>query len=181
MRNLIFAGNHGAEIEGFGVVKKLGLPIGFRKNVREFLPKINKITCRFKGLFVEDKQFTLSIHYRNVPLGHQKTVVASIYSILSPYLKRKVIRVFPGKKVLEIRPVTNWHKGRAVNWILRNFFSGRKSFPVYFGDDMTDEDAFGVLEKRGIGILVGKKRKSKAHYSISSPAKLIYFLEAFIH
>lgn len=53
-------------------------------------------------------------------------------------------------QVLELRPNVDWNKGNAVNWILEALELGNRSdvFPIYLGDDLSDEDAFVVLENR---------------------------------
>lgn len=52
--------------------------------------------------------------------------------------------------MLELRPKVNWNKGSAVNWILEALELSDKPdvFPMYVGDDITDEDAFLALENR---------------------------------
>jgi trehalose-phosphatase len=51
--------------------------------------------------------------------------------------------------------------------------------PIYIGDDSTDEDAFRVLEQRGIGILVSEQPGSTAaRYSLRDPAEVERFLRA---
>jgi trehalose 6-phosphate phosphatase len=52
-------------------------------------------------------------------------------------------------QVLEIRPAIAWDKGKAVDFLLSSLGLADSSevFPVYIGDDRTDEDAFNV---RGI-------------------------------
>jgi trehalose-6-phosphatase len=50
-------------------------------------------------------------------------------------------------------------------------------FPVYIGDDETDEDAFQALGASGLGILVGCDRlASAAHYYIESVEQTTQFL-----
>lgn len=51
-----------------------------------------------------------------------------------------------GKKVFEIRPSIEWNKGDALNYLLEafGFHNASKVFPIYIGDDKTDEDAFKV-------------------------------------
>ena len=52
--------------------------------------------------------------------------------------------------MLELRPKVDWNKGSAVNWILDALDLGHRSdvFPIYLGDDITDEDAFVAMETR---------------------------------
>lgn len=52
--------------------------------------------------------------------------------------------------MLELRPKVDWNKGSAVNWILDALDLGARDdvFPIYLGDDITDEDAFVAMESR---------------------------------
>lgn len=49
-------------------------------------------------------------------------------------------------QVYEVRPPTLWNKGDAVLYLLEHlgFLDLKKVFPIYIGDDRTDEDAFKV-------------------------------------
>lgn len=53
-----------------------------------------------------------------------------------------------GLQVLEIRPVIDWNKGKAVEFLLESLgLSNRDDvLPIYVGDDKTDEDAFKVTD-----------------------------------
>lgn len=55
-----------------------------------------------------------------------------------------VLKVTRGRKVLEIRPVLEWDKGRALEYLLQSLrLAGHTDvLPIYIGDDKTDEDAF---------------------------------------
>ena len=80
-----------------------------------------------------------------------------------------------GKKVVEIRPV-GVNKGKAVAALLQQ--TGRSVFPIYVGDDTTDEDAFQVLADRGLSILVSNvARPTRAHYYVEDPQKVCELLE----
>jgi trehalose-6-phosphatase len=48
--------------------------------------------------------------------------------------------------------------------------AGKDFEPVYFGDDLTDEDAFRELDGRGITVLVGRQRPSAARYRVENPS-----------
>merc|ERR1712224_439729 len=99
------------------------------------------------GMLVEDNTFSLSVHYRNVaeedrPMGEQ-----AVEEVLST---RPMLRKTDGKMVYELRPAVDWHKGKAVEWLLdvikQDCPEGLEFFPIYIGDDVTDEDAFRVME-----------------------------------
>jgi len=95
--------------------------------------------------------------------------------------KTKKLLFTEGKKVLEVRPNIKWDKGKSVNWILRKISSGGKKngLPICIGDDITDEDSFKVLAKKGIGILVSKNaRKTFAQYRLESPKDVAKLLRA---
>jgi len=77
---------------------------------------------------------------------------------------RRILRSYPqlkittGKKVMEVRPNTEWNKGLAVQWLINKLGPG---LPVYIGDDKTDEDAFSSLRGR-ITILVSPRWQSSS-------------------
>jgi trehalose 6-phosphate phosphatase len=49
-------------------------------------------------------------------------------------------------QVLEVRPVIDWNKGKAVEFLLDSLglADSGNVLPIYIGDDRTDEDAFKV-------------------------------------
>lgn len=49
-------------------------------------------------------------------------------------------------QVLEVRPVIDWNKGKAVEFLLDSLdlANCKNVLPIYIGDDCTDEDAFKV-------------------------------------
>jgi trehalose-phosphatase len=85
-----------------------------------------------------------------------------------------------GKKVYELLPDIDWNKGNAMLWLLETLgLEARNALPIYIGDDRTDEDAFRVLEQRGIGILVSEQLPpTAARYSLKNPPEVEEFLAA---
>jgi trehalose 6-phosphate phosphatase len=62
---------------------------------------------------------------------------------------------------------------------LAGFENCNDVFPIYIGDDKTDEDAFKLLRGRGqgFGILVSKFPKdTSASYSLQDPPEVMNFL-----
>jgi len=66
--------------------------------------------------------------------------------------------------------VTIGDKGMAVRKFLDDP-AMRGALPIYFGDDFSDEPAFAAARK-GISILVGRRRKTQAQFSLRGPAEV---------
>ena len=84
--------------------------------------------------------------------------------------------------MFEIRPAIDWHKGKALLWLLKAINPPHKNLvPIYIGDDVTDEDAFATLRNSncGISILVNDDpaATSQAHYRLNNTIEVYRFLE----
>lgn len=177
---LFYAGSHGFDIAG-----PHGSEIQHAEGER-FLPEIDKayreLSKRVQGIdgaLVEHTGFSLSVHYRLV----REEQVTEVERIVDETLKGcPALRKSLGKKVFEIRPAIDWDKGMAVKWILRALDLDKPGVvSVYVGDDMTDEDAFKVVRKEGIAILVTESaRPSAAHYKLKDTLEVKRFLEMLI-
>ncbi|KAF8024903.1 hypothetical protein BT93_F1908 [Corymbia citriodora subsp. variegata] len=185
---LYYAGSHGMDIKGPSKSKlkcKKGDEGVLFQPASEFLPMINEVhrallnrTKSVRGAKVENNKFCLSVHYRNVDEKRWAALAEQVRSVLSEYPKLKLTQ---GRKVLEIRPIINWDKGKALEYLLESLGYANDSnvLPIYIGDDRTDEDAFKVLRDRGrgIGILVSKVAKETcASYSLQDPPEVMSFL-----
>lgn len=176
LRGLYYVGNHGIELEGprakYLNPAAKALKPAIQKSYRELKKKIE-----FKGVLLENKIYTLSIHYRMVNPSAVPAFKHIFKDTIKNLKKNKRIKVTEGKKVFEIRPNIKWDKGRIVKRILKER-KLKKALPIYIGDDKTDEDAFRVLGKNGITILVSKERKkTMAQYRLCSPGEVIKFLK----
>ncbi|MBU4589499.1 MAG: trehalose-phosphatase [Candidatus Omnitrophica bacterium] len=175
VKGLIYAGNHGLEIEEIG--REILKPKG--ASTKNLLNKIElhlkKELRHIKGVIVEDKGCTLSIHFRLVS-SRKKGLVKKIFArIVKPYVISKKIRISAGKMVLEVRPGIDWDKGKAVQYLLGRH---KKALPVYLGDDVTDRDAFRAIKRRGVSIFVGRPKKAiKADYFLKSPREVERFIK----
>ena len=169
-----YIGNHGLEVTGgktHPIQKKA-------KKLKPFIQKAKRIlrkTINFKGVFVEDKGYTLSVHYRLLDKKNIEAFKKIFDSSTKKLIKSKKIKVTKGKKVFEVRPNLRWDKGKAVLWVIKK---QKKVLPICIGDDITDEDAFRAIGKKGISILVSKKKKKTfAQHRIESSQDVINLLK----
>lgn len=182
IKGAIYGGNHGLEIEGPGVSFIHPLAEEFKPLLRLIYRLLTQTFGSVQGVLVEDKGLTLSVHYRLVEDGKAETVRDMFNRIVGRLRSGGRVRTTTGKKVLEVRPPVKWHKGKAVQLIMKRYAKGGNRsgvLPIYLGDDLTDEDAFEFLEKyRGISIFVGEENSpTRAHYYLKSPAEVAGFLK----
>ncbi|KAK7309038.1 hypothetical protein RJT34_05460 [Clitoria ternatea] len=202
LTELYYAGSHGMDIIGpFSQTPSNNYPNCVNTDhqgnettlfqpAREFLPMIDEvfrtlveITKDITGSIVENHKFCVSVHYRNVEENNWTTIGQRVHDTLKNYPR---LRSTHGRKVLEVRPVIDWNKGKAVEFLLESL--GLNDWddvlPIYIGDDKTDEDAFKVLREgnRGCGILVSSmKKQSNALYSLRDPTEVKKFLQVLVN
>lgn len=104
------------------------------------------------GIIIEDKDYSLAIHYRLAPQrgGDVIKAVADICEADGC----DGLSILPGKSVIEIKP-RGFDKGSGLKELMAiPPFAGRR--PIFVGDDITDEAAFAMLPRfSGIGVSVG--------------------------
>jgi trehalose 6-phosphate phosphatase len=106
------------------------------------------------GIVLEDKGYSLALHYRLVP--DKENVVREAAVRIWRELATTSIEILPGKLMVEIKRA-GINKAIGVRQLMQvPPFSGRH--PVFIGDDVTDLDVFAILpELGGTGIAVGLK------------------------
>ncbi|MFH1397412.1 MAG: trehalose-phosphatase [Candidatus Omnitrophota bacterium] len=170
--NIIYSGNHGLEIEGPKIRYLSRVSAEYRKILDRIKDELGQKIDSFPGAFIEDKGLSLTLHFRLVNPIQLPLVKTAFHEAVILHLVANKIKIKAGKMVLEVRPVSEWDKGKVVLWLLfRQKFAGAKAkvLPVYIGDDITDEDAFKALQHLGITIFVGKPKSSYAHYYLRNP------------
>ncbi len=172
---LIFAGNHGFEIEGPGLTFHPPDLTGTRLLMLTLANDLSHQLAKIDGVLIENKGPTLSVHYRKVNVKMVATILGTVASVFTPY--SRLLELHEGKKVLEIRPRVEWNKGKAAQWILEHVEDGRV-IAVCIGDDTTDEDIFRSLPG-SISIKVGKE-DTAARYRISTPEEVRFFLQEIL-
>ena len=159
---LYYAGNHGFEIEGPGVDRVHPDAEAARPELEACIAGLEPALADEAGTEIEDKRWTLSIHYRR---AEREGAEARVRAAVDEHCRRPGLRLTEGKKVFEVRPDVEWDKGKAVEFlldVLSDDDGGRVRIPgaprlpaVFIGDDRTDEDAFEVVRQLGGGIVVG--------------------------
>lgn len=178
---IAYAGNHGMEIEGPDIHQVHPEAAAARPVLQRVAGEIGRDLQDVDGAIVEDKGLTLSIHFRLVSEADEDRVRNAVRAATADH---RELRVTEGKKVLEVRPRVDWHKGRAVEFLLERLELPGGTPVLYIGDDRTDEDAFEALRQRsdggGEGILVSgtPPGDSAAAAYVRSPAEVAELLDA---
>jgi trehalose 6-phosphate phosphatase len=109
------------------------------------------------GIDVEDKTLSLAIHYRKARNKREArtAIERAIASLSAPP------RIVAGKQVVNVLPPGAPHKGIALAELRR---AARVDTAIFVGDDVTDEDVFGMHAPGVLGIRVGMSTRSAADY-----------------
>lgn len=162
IRKIYYGGNHGLDISGPNLRYTHPKALLAKSAIDRAGRKLKKEIADIKGAWLEDKKFTLSLHFRSVKKENIPLVKKVFYKTVAEFLEKKSLAVIKGKKVLELSPNVSWDKGSAVLWILQRLKD--RCLPLYIGDDQTDENAFNALYKKGTTIRIGKSKKTSAGY-----------------
>ncbi len=143
------------------------------KQVEAWIPVLRARFASFSGIRVENKRYSLSIHYRGVR-GKKKALKA----IVGAGRSLEGARILAGKQVLNILPCGAPGKGLAVEQARRKF---RCDKVIYAGDDVTDEDVFALAKNgRFLTIRVGANRRSVARFYLRSQREMDRLLKTLI-
>ncbi|ACF03630.1 HAD-superfamily hydrolase, subfamily IIB [Rhodopseudomonas palustris TIE-1] len=156
--DLIFApmrlpavGGHGAEIRLSGEGEAIAThapPLD--SELKSRLAAIARIS---PGILLEDKGYSLALHYRLAP--HTEKAIYEAVAAIRAENPEAPLEVLPGKSVCEIKH-SGFTKATGVRELMtRAPFKGRR--PIFIGDDVTDETVFAIMpELRGLAFSVGR-------------------------
>ena len=179
-------GNHGMElIDPLGALRVNASAEAYAPAVARADELLRGPLSAFDGVFVENKTWTLSVHFRLA----KENDVPNVRRIVSDVAHGVGLRMFDGKKIFELRPPVDITKGTALLELataLRVFTNGRMhGSALYAGDDRTDEDAIEslrALRSGAVTIHVGTATLpdgacTSAEFLVRDPAGLHVFLE----
>lgn len=167
-REVYMAGLHGLEIAVAGrfwqheaVAAAYDAAAGLTRVLAAVLADVRD--CR-----IETKGASVAVHVRAVPRTARPEVLARADAAAAPWLRPGALRRLVGADVHEYLPAAGWTKGDAVRWIAHDVErrTGQTPWVAYFGDDLTDEDAFRAAD---LSVAVGR-RASGARCRLDAPA-----------
>lgn len=122
------------------------------------------------GLMMEDKQYSISLHYRMARNPEQAArALRKLFDELEP-----APRVVDGKYVFNLVAKDACHKGTALERIMKT--CGAQT-AIYVGDDVTDEDVFRMHMREVLSVRVERDDDSAADFFIAQPGDIVRLLE----
>ena len=121
---------------------------------KELKRRLAAIAWLSPGILLEDKGYSLALHYRLAP--HAERAIYEAISLIRADLPEAPIEVLPGKCVFEIKHA-GFTKANGVRELMKHApFMGRK--PLFIGDDVTDESVFAIMpDMGGLAFSVGRR------------------------
>ena len=169
---IVYIGNHGLEryVDGEVIVKNEAMQ--FREVLQNAYHEIEALLI--PGMLLEDKNVTLSLHYRIVeyPDEVRKQFLPVIKNIGEKYQ----LQFSEGRMVFELRPAIKLNKGTALFEVIQDY---SLKAALYLGDDTTDVAAMkeavrlrelGECQSFGIGVVsdnMPQELQETADYVIS--------------
>lgn len=138
----------------------------------EIKPMLQAYVNRCAGSLMEEKQNTLSWHYRNTNPGLGFIRSRELLNNLLQLTTNSPVQIIDGNKVLEIR-LTGMDKGTTALKALGKY---NPDFTICIGDDTTDEDMFKALHTKAYTIKVGNG-STAANYYLPTQAEVLPFLK----
>lgn len=159
------SGNHGLE--------PWGEDAAYVARIRDWLVRLRGALEGVEGVVIENKRFSLSIHYRNARA--KRSARAAIKAAVG---RLRGARVIGGHEVVNVVPRGAPHKGVALERSRRLLVCDTA---IYVGDDETDEDVFAAARlDRLLGIRIGSNEPSRARYRLKDQREIDAFLQALL-
>ena len=159
---LVYVGNHGLELDGEAAA--------WGERLQRFLAEV-------AWPATESKQLTASLHYRE---SQDEGAARATLENVKARAERAGFRARFGRKVLEVLPPLDVHKGTAVRRLLAE---GGLRRALYAGDDTTDLDGFQALDGLDVSVRIAvasdegpAKLREAADLTVEGPPELLAVL-----
>jgi trehalose-phosphatase len=172
----IYGGNHGIEIAGRDIDFVHPQATMFSDGLNHICAEMERRLKPWPEAWVENKQWTATVHMRAVPFDRWPELIASVRSHMLG--SENMFGVRSGRAALEIYPRLGWDKGSAVKYIARTLGLER-ALPICFGDDATDESMYRALPN-GITVNVGPRAQTDAAFTLGGVDDVTHFLEQLL-
>ena len=158
---IMLVGSHGSEFDQDFVRTLTDEQVLLRQRIHD---EMHRIAAEDKRFHIETKPASIAFHYRNVA---DEKAEKAVNELLAGAATWDDVRVKSGKKVIELA-VVHTSKGDCID-ALRHRVGA--TAVVYFGDDITDEDAFVRLHGPDVSVKVGTG-ESAATFRIHDPTEV---------
>jgi trehalose 6-phosphate phosphatase len=145
----------------------------YARQVRQWADYLERHLPPWPGLVVENKKYSLAIHYRRV--AEKRAALKTINETVRGLRRTRAVR---GKQAVNLLPQDAPHKGTALERARRLLAC---DCAIYVGDDETDEDAFEAASPQQLlSIRVGSMRRSAARYCLRTQSEVDSLLRRLV-
>ncbi len=138
----LLIGNHGLEERDSGASRVVDEAQPYLARLRRAADAVEALPqAHARGIVIERKQATLSIHFRQA--ADPSASGAALLPALEEIARREHLQLQPGRLVWEVRPPLELDKGEVLRRLAADL---QPAGIIYVGDDRTDSDAFSALK-----------------------------------
>ena len=148
-------------------------PTALAVTVTRWRPALEALEAEHPGLKVEDKQFSIAVHYRKS--REKKRALAALRQVIAGL---GPLRAIHGHQVVNLLPPGAPNKGTALEALRARMGCDTA---LYIGDDKTDEDVFELDQPgRLLSIRVGRSSESAAPFYVEDQRQVDDLMEALL-
>jgi len=160
--NIVLVAEHGVWSKNTGKDWQIIEPLdnNWKKEIR---PILEMYVDRTPGSFIEEKDFSLSWHYKHIEPDLKSVRSWELKESLLNLIANLNLEILEGSDLIEVKNI-GINKGKAAS---KHLNDSLHDFILTFGDDWTDEYLFSILPDNAISIKVGTN-PSQAQYCLES-------------
>jgi trehalose-phosphatase len=179
----VYIGLHGLEVVGAEFAwSRMDEASGFQAHLHTVVDRLRDVVADTPGLRLECKGPVIALHTRQA--GSEDAVWSrfQLLSTAADLLDAGALQVLRGNEVFELLPNVGHPRGDALLAVRRSIEHHRQQhvFTVYVGEDIADDDAVNALvEEDAVAAVLGRRR-SNAHYHLTSREDIDVFMRELI-